>query len=93
MMTMPKRLSYWLRYALPCLLSACASPPALQTPPASGDVVRAAFARQVIALPSNAPVTGIDSGAALQAQQAYRKSYAEKEPAYRPLVIGAGAQK
>jgi hypothetical protein len=47
----------------------------------------------VIALPSAAPVSGIDGAAALQAQQAYRKSFAEREPPVRPLVIGVGGQK
>jgi hypothetical protein len=80
-----------LRYLLPCLsLSACAS---YEPPPNFGATVRAAFARQVIALPSATPVSGIDGAAALQAQQAYRKSFAEREPPVRPLVIGVGGQK
>ena len=78
--------------ALPCvLLAACASPPAAPDP--FGAVARAAFARQVIGLPSAAPVTGIDGAAALQAQQGYRKSFTEREPALRPMIIGVGAQK
>lgn len=82
--------------SFPCLLlAACALQPASPAAPGQefGATARAAFARQVVALPSTAPVTGIDGTAALQAQQAYRKSYAEREAYARPLIIGVGAQK
>lgn len=98
-------LSTLLRCAVPgLLLTACALPAAPPSSPAQapalvpalapfGATARAAFARQVIGLPSAAPVTGIDGAAALQAQQGYRKSFAEREAAARPLLIGVGAQK
>lgn len=90
-------VSTLLRCAVPCLLlSACAWPamqPSSSLPAPFGATARAAFARQAIGLPSAAPVTGIDGAAALQAQQGYRKSFAEREPALRPLVSGVGAQK
>jgi len=86
-----------LRGAVPCLLLAACASPATQssssTPAPFGATARAAFARQVIGMPSAAPVTGIDGAAALQAQQGYRKSFAEREPAARTLIIGVGAQK
>jgi hypothetical protein len=75
------------------LLAGCAAPRASAPLPAFGATARAAFARQAIALPSAAPVTGIDGAAALQGQQTYRKSFAEREPYARPLIIGVGAQK
>lgn len=83
-----------LRCVAPCLLlAACAAPQAPSSKEPFGATARAAFARQIIGLPSAAPVTGIDGAAALQAQQGYRKSFAEREPALRPLVIGVGGQK
>ncbi|MBY0241595.1 MAG: hypothetical protein K2X55_20010 [Burkholderiaceae bacterium] len=83
-----------LRCAMPCLLlAACAAPEAPSSQVPFGATARAAFARQAISLPSAAPVTGLDGAAALQAQQGYRKSFAEREPALRPLILGVGAQK
>jgi hypothetical protein len=83
-----------LRCVAPCLLlAACAAPKAPWSQAPFGDTARAAFARQVIGLPSAAPVTGIDGAAAQQAQQRYRKSFTEREPALRPMIIGVGGQK
>lgn len=87
-------VSKLLRYALPgLLLAGCASPPATAPQFDFGAASRAAFARQAVALPSAAPVSGIDGAAALHTQQAYRKSFAERQPPAPPLVIGVGAQK
>jgi hypothetical protein len=77
---------------LPCLmLAACAStsPDGMRS---FGNMSRAAFARQVI-VPEPPPgnVTGIDGAAALQIQQAYRKSYAEPVRPAAPLVVSFGA--
>lgn len=79
---------------LPCLmLAACASPADMR---GFGELSRAAFARQVIApstqAAASAAIVGIDGAAALQAQLAYRKSYAEPAPPAAPLVVSFGAR-